>query len=147
MENAESLHIFSALQVLHAIAGAGGGVLSMVLTYPLITLSTRSQVESKRAQTSVLDAVRKIIAREGVSGLFAGLESAVFGISVTNFVYYYCKRESPPKCNEGDGLYCGEAVEGENVSRQWQETEAENERFGRDREKWIYERDGMNGIG
>jgi len=75
--------------VLHAISGAGGGVLSMVLTYPLITLSTRSQVESKRAQSTVADAVRKIIAREGVSGLFAGLESAVFGISVTNFVYYY----------------------------------------------------------
>ncbi|KAK6528708.1 hypothetical protein TWF694_003949 [Orbilia ellipsospora] len=61
----------------------------MVLTYPLITLSTRSQVEAKRAETSVADAVRRIIAREGVSGLYAGLESALFGISVTNFVYYY----------------------------------------------------------
>ncbi|KAF3941236.1 Mitoferrin [Dactylella cylindrospora] len=61
----------------------------MVLTYPLITLSTRSQVEAKRAETSVKDAVRRIIAREGVSGLYAGLESALFGISVTNFVYYY----------------------------------------------------------
>ena len=29
------------------------------------------------------------MAREGVSGLYAGLDSAVFGISVTNFVYYY----------------------------------------------------------
>lgn len=27
--------------------------------------------------------------REGVNGLYAGLESALFGISVTNFVYYY----------------------------------------------------------
>lgn len=27
--------------------------------------------------------------REGVTGLFSGLESALFGISVTNFVYYY----------------------------------------------------------
>jgi solute carrier family 25 (peroxisomal adenine nucleotide transporter), member 17 len=62
----------------------------MVLTYPLITLSTRSQVESKRAQSTVLDAIRRIIQREGISGLYAGLDSAVFGISVTNFVYYYC---------------------------------------------------------
>lgn len=61
----------------------------MVLTYPLITLSTRSQVESKRAQSSVPDAIRRIIQREGISGLYAGLDSAVFGISVTNFVYYY----------------------------------------------------------
>jgi adenine nucleotide transporter 17 len=75
--------------VAHAIAGAGGGVLSMVLTYPLITLSTRAQVESKRSQTAFLTTVQQIIAREGVSGLYAGLDSAVFGISVTNFVYYY----------------------------------------------------------
>lgn len=27
--------------------------------------------------------------REGISGLYSGLESALFGISVTNFVYYY----------------------------------------------------------
>jgi adenine nucleotide transporter 17 len=33
--------------------------------------------------------VRAIVAREGFSGLYAGLESAVFGISLTNFVYYY----------------------------------------------------------
>ncbi|ORY63956.1 mitochondrial carrier domain-containing protein [Pseudomassariella vexata] len=75
--------------VAHALAGAGGGVLSMILTYPLITLSTRAQVESTRASTAFLTAVRQIIAREGVSGLYAGLDSAVFGISVTNFVYYY----------------------------------------------------------
>ncbi|KAI1496274.1 mitochondrial carrier [Biscogniauxia marginata] len=75
--------------VAHALAGAGGGILSMVLTYPLITLSTRAQVESKRAETAFLAAVRGIVAREGVAGLYAGLDSAVFGISVTNFVYYY----------------------------------------------------------
>ncbi|KAL1968752.1 hypothetical protein VTN77DRAFT_1578 [Rasamsonia byssochlamydoides] len=75
--------------IAHALAGAGGGILSMVLTYPLITLSTRAQVESKRAQSSTLDAVRRIIQREGIGGLYSGLESALFGISVTNFVYYY----------------------------------------------------------
>ncbi|KAI9681745.1 MAG: hypothetical protein M1829_000490 [Trizodia sp. TS-e1964] len=76
--------------IAHALAGAGGGLLSMTLTYPLITLSTRAQVESTRAQSSVLDAARRIIQREGASGLYSGLESALFGISVTNFVYYYC---------------------------------------------------------
>jgi solute carrier family 25 (peroxisomal adenine nucleotide transporter), member 17 len=75
--------------VAHALAGAGGGILSMALTYPLITLSTRAQVESKRAETAFLAAVRKIVAREGISGLYSGLSSALFGISVTNFVYYY----------------------------------------------------------
>lgn len=59
-------------------------------SYPLITLSTRAQVESKRAQSSTLNAARRIIKREGIVGLYAGLDSALFGISVTNFVYYYC---------------------------------------------------------
>ena len=75
--------------VAHALAGAGGGLLSMALTYPLITLSTRAQVESKKAQTNTLEAAQRIIAREGIQGLYAGLDSALFGISVTNFVYYY----------------------------------------------------------
>ncbi|WEW56335.1 hypothetical protein PRK78_001778 [Emydomyces testavorans] len=75
--------------IAHALAGAGGGILSMILTYPLITLSTRAQVESKRAQSTSIDAVRHIIKREGIKGLYAGLESALFGISITNFVYYY----------------------------------------------------------
>lgn len=75
--------------IAHALAGAGGGLLSMTLTYPLITLSTRAQVESKRAQSTIHDAVRRIVQREGVTGLYSGLDSALFGISVTNFVYYY----------------------------------------------------------
>ncbi|KAN0110349.1 putative peroxisomal membrane protein PMP47A [Hyaloscypha variabilis] len=75
--------------IAHAVSGAGGGILSMALTYPLITLSTRAQVESKRADSGFLDAVKRIVAREGVTGLYAGLDSALFGISVTNFVYYY----------------------------------------------------------
>ncbi|KAF9541049.1 hypothetical protein EC957_003437 [Mortierella hygrophila] len=77
----------------HAIAGAGGGIISMALTYPLITISSRLQVqknkESKDAYKNGLDAVKKIIAKEGISGLYSGLDSALFGISLTNYCYYY----------------------------------------------------------
>ncbi|PYH79623.1 peroxisomal membrane protein Pmp47 [Aspergillus uvarum CBS 121591] len=92
-EEKKGLAVSAAMQqsdnIAHALAGAGGGILSMALTYPLITLSTRAQVESKRAHSTIYDAVRRIVRREGFAGLYSGLESALFGISVTNFVYYY----------------------------------------------------------
>ncbi|KKY16222.1 putative peroxisomal membrane protein [Phaeomoniella chlamydospora] len=75
--------------VAHALSGAGGGLLSMALTYPLITLSTRAQVESTRSKQPLLATIKTIIDREGFEGLYSGLSSALFGISVTNFVYYY----------------------------------------------------------
>jgi solute carrier family 25 (peroxisomal adenine nucleotide transporter), member 17 len=75
--------------IAHALSGAGGGLIAMTLTYPLITLSTRAQVEASRSSTSLLATIKHIIHREGFVGLYAGLESALFGISVTNFVYYY----------------------------------------------------------
>lgn len=68
-------------------------------SYPLITLSTRAQVESKRAHSSTYDAVRRIVQREGITGLYSGLESALFGISVTNFVYYYCPWSLHTRCS------------------------------------------------
>jgi solute carrier family 25 (peroxisomal adenine nucleotide transporter), member 17 len=75
--------------IVHALAGAGGGLIAMTLTYPLITLSTRAQVEASRSSTSLLATVKHIIQREGFTGLYAGLDSALFGISITNFIYYY----------------------------------------------------------
>ncbi|KAI8617213.1 mitochondrial carrier domain-containing protein [Chytriomyces sp. MP71] len=91
--------------VVHAIAGAGGGMVSMALTYPLVTVSTRAQVAkaptSATSATSTSakkpesvwaaqkDAFVKIIREEGVVGLYSGVESAMFGIAVTQGVYYY----------------------------------------------------------
>ncbi|KAG0359409.1 MAG: mitochondrial carrier domain-containing protein [Linnemannia gamsii] len=77
----------------HAIAGAGGGIISMAMTYPLITISSRLQVQknkdSKEAYKGGMDAVKKIVAKEGIAGLYSGLDSALFGISLTNYCYYY----------------------------------------------------------
>jgi hypothetical protein len=70
---------------IHALAGAAGGALSMAVTYPLVNLSTRAQVETKKqGNESTLGAVRRIIQAEGIAGLFDGLESSIVGIAVTN---------------------------------------------------------------
>ncbi|KAI9287929.1 mitochondrial carrier domain-containing protein [Umbelopsis sp. AD052] len=80
--------------VAHALSGAGGGIVSMVLTYPLVSISTRLQVQKKSnsedAYKNTLDAFVKIMAREGPKGLYSGLSSGVVGIAITNGVYYYC---------------------------------------------------------
>ncbi|KAI8148277.1 mitochondrial carrier domain-containing protein [Fennellomyces sp. T-0311] len=80
--------------VAHALSGAGGGIVSMALTYPLVSISSRLQVQkndaSKDAYKNTLDAFFKILAKEGPRGLYSGLSSGVFGIAVTNGVYYYC---------------------------------------------------------
>jgi len=61
----------------------------MTATYPLIFLSTRAAVETKNEKKTTYEAVRDIIKREGVFGLYSGLGSSLWGIAVTNGVYYY----------------------------------------------------------
>jgi adenine nucleotide transporter 17 len=56
--------------VASALAGAGGGVASMALTYPLITLSIRSQV-SNTEKLTLLETAQKILNDEGLPGLYS----------------------------------------------------------------------------
>ncbi|KAF8974751.1 mitochondrial carrier domain-containing protein [Flammula alnicola] len=74
---------------IHSIAGAAGGIVAMTATYPLIVLSTRAAVETKKEQKSTYQAILDIIKREGVLGLYSGLNSSLLGIAITNGVYYY----------------------------------------------------------
>ncbi|KAK6461470.1 mitochondrial carrier domain-containing protein [Scheffersomyces coipomensis] len=92
-------------EIAHALAGAGGGALSMLVTYPLVTLSTLAQTKQKRQQQREKDkaagkkvedvdtrdeeSIVKFVQKNGVLKLYSGLESALYGITLTNFVYYY----------------------------------------------------------
>ncbi|CAG8530565.1 8145_t:CDS:10 [Ambispora leptoticha] len=89
--------------VAHALSGryfltvenerAGGGIIAMTLTYPLVTVSSRLQVQKNNEGANVykgsIDALVKIFNNEGIRGLYSGLTSAIFGIAVSNGVYYY----------------------------------------------------------
>ncbi|THV08585.1 mitochondrial carrier [Dendrothele bispora CBS 962.96] len=74
---------------IHALAGAAGGIVAMTATYPLVFLSTRAAVKIKNETKSVYEAVKEILEREGVLGLYSGLSSSLLGIAITNGVYYY----------------------------------------------------------
>jgi adenine nucleotide transporter 17 len=80
--------------------GAGGGIISMTLTYPLITIGTRMQ--TSHGKQTFTDSLLKTYKKEGIAGLYSGLDTAVFGIAVTNGVYYYWY-EIAKKAFEKDG--------------------------------------------
>jgi adenine nucleotide transporter 17 len=75
--------------LVHALSGAGGGIISMALTYPLISVSTRQQVNKTKDHQTQFDTLRTILKEEGVRGLYSGLKSALVGNAVTQAVYYY----------------------------------------------------------
>lgn len=85
-----------------AVAGATGAVLANALVYPLDIVKTRLQVQMKRKSAdlnpipasashydSTTDAIRKIVADEGMAGLYSGLNGALLGVASTNFAYFY----------------------------------------------------------
>ncbi len=70
--------------VVHAVSGALGGVTSIAITYPLIFLSTRAQVDADHKHVRTIEAIKLVLEKEGITGLYAGLSSALFGIGLTN---------------------------------------------------------------
>lgn len=61
-------------------------------------VKTRLQVQVKRAPgadysephyTSTWDAITKIVADEGINGLYAGINGSLLGVASTNFAYFY----------------------------------------------------------
>ncbi|KKZ60167.1 hypothetical protein EMCG_05089 [[Emmonsia] crescens] len=85
-----------------AIAGASGAVLANALLYPLDIVKTRLQVQVKSSKIenghvpgeavhydSTIDAINKIVADEGVKGLYSGIHGSLLGVASTNFAYFY----------------------------------------------------------
>lgn len=82
---------------------------------PLVVLSTRSAVAKREAASSssssvkeqsvsTLDAIRKVVADEGLAGLYSGLSSSIVGIAATNTVFYlFCEWRMREREREGRG--------------------------------------------
>ena len=91
------------------LAGAGGAIVALLTTYPLLTINTRQQtaagsrkkgdgdraqgVESGEAKEprakSTLEEAREILTTSGVAGLYAGIKPAFVGTVCSNVVYFY----------------------------------------------------------
>jgi len=85
-----------------AVAGATGAVIANAMVYPLDIVKTRLQVQVKRKPsdpaptgvdathyTSTWDAISKIVADDGLIGLYSGMNGALIGVASTNFAYFY----------------------------------------------------------
>ncbi|KAJ2780665.1 hypothetical protein GGI15_003456 [Coemansia interrupta] len=84
----------------HAISGAGSSALALLLIYPLDTIKTRQQVETRSSKDSgddddedqkdsAANTLRRIVRNEGVGGLYAGLATNLANQVVNGFVYFY----------------------------------------------------------
>ncbi|EON98111.1 putative peroxisomal adenine nucleotide transporter 1 protein [Phaeoacremonium minimum UCRPA7] len=80
-----------------ATAGATGAVLANALVYPLDMQVKTKPGEAPIADSdatephydSTWDAITKIVADDGVKGLYTGMSGSLLGVASTNFAYFY----------------------------------------------------------
>ncbi|PUZ42102.1 hypothetical protein GQ55_9G557700 [Panicum hallii var. hallii] len=84
--------------VVNGLAGAGGGIIAQIITYPLQTVNTRQQTErsakkrkpgSGATDTSALFQLLQLIQTEGWGGLYSGLKPSLIGTAASQGIYYY----------------------------------------------------------
>uniref|UniRef100_A0A0E0M360 Peroxisomal membrane protein n=1 Tax=Oryza punctata TaxID=4537 RepID=A0A0E0M360_ORYPU len=84
----------------NGLAGAGGGIIAQIITYPLQTVNTRQQTErsakKKKANngaavtdTSTLFQMLQLFQTEGWGGLYSGLKPSLIGTAASQGIYYY----------------------------------------------------------
>ncbi|XP_015575851.1 peroxisomal nicotinamide adenine dinucleotide carrier isoform X2 [Ricinus communis] len=91
--------------VANGLAGAGGGIIAQIITYPLQTVNTRQQTErlaKKKSKInndsspkrrvsapSTLLQILQVIRTEGWGGLYSGLRPSLLGTAASMGIYYY----------------------------------------------------------
>jgi adenine nucleotide transporter 17 len=96
--------------VSHALAGAAASAASMLVFYPLETIRLRMQIamtedtaaaneapspSNRRRRNSIVSTVNtaeSIVKTEGVAGFYMGLGPTLFGITVSQYIYFFLAR-------------------------------------------------------
>lgn len=79
--------------LINGLAGAGGGIIAQLLTYPLQTVNTRQQTERDPSKSSARDGtilqMYRVVKQEGWDRLYGGLTPSLVGTAASQGVYYY----------------------------------------------------------
>lgn len=80
--------------IVNGMAGAGGGIIAQLITYPLQTVNTRQQTErdlkkEKRKKLGTIEQMCQVVKHEGWSRLYGGLAPSLVGTAASQGVYYY----------------------------------------------------------
>ncbi|XP_074556317.1 peroxisomal nicotinamide adenine dinucleotide carrier-like [Curcuma longa] len=90
--------------LVNGLAGAGGGIIAQIITYPVQIVNTRQQTERIAKKTSQASAIGgghfpsvggtiyqmfQLIKMEGWGGLYSGLKPSLVGTAASQGIYYY----------------------------------------------------------
>ncbi|KAH7672860.1 solute carrier family 25 (peroxisomal adenine nucleotide transporter) member 17 protein [Dioscorea alata] len=79
--------------LINGVAGAGGGIIAQLITYPLQTVNTRQQTDRDPSKSGSKDGTIKqmyqVVKHEGWERLYGGLGPSLIGTAASQGVYYY----------------------------------------------------------
>ncbi|CAL0307606.1 unnamed protein product [Lupinus luteus] len=79
--------------LINGLAGAGGGIIAQLITYPLQTVNTRQQTErdpkKDKNNLGTLQQMCQVVKHEGWERLYGGLTPSLVGTATSQGVYYY----------------------------------------------------------
>uniref|UniRef100_A0A5B7A9N9 Putative peroxisomal nicotinamide adenine dinucleotide carrier isoform X1 n=1 Tax=Davidia involucrata TaxID=16924 RepID=A0A5B7A9N9_DAVIN len=79
--------------LINGLAGAGGGIIAQLITYPLQTVNTRQQTErdpkKERRKLGTIEQMCQVVNQEGWGRLYGGLTPSLVGTAASQGVYYY----------------------------------------------------------
>ncbi|KAJ8764043.1 hypothetical protein K2173_004934 [Erythroxylum novogranatense] len=79
--------------LINGLAGAGGGIIAQLITYPLQTVNTRQQTErdlkKEKRKLGTIEQMCQVVKHEGWERLYGGLMPSLAGTAASQGVYYY----------------------------------------------------------
>ncbi len=81
-------------QLSEALAGGAGAVVSCAALHPLVVAKVKMQARKKESEKMtekdlLYDVIAKVLRKDGILGLYAGLTPALLKGFSTNFIFYY----------------------------------------------------------